>query len=66
LIVDRDLVSVIENQKNLNWAVIMVLFLQWNSLKKIVENGITTISTDFEAMGKFAEMISKEQRPNWE
>jgi hypothetical protein len=24
-------------------------------LKKIVENGITTISTDFEAMGKIAD-----------
>ena len=32
-------------------------------LKKVVENGITTISTDFRAMGKImAEMILKGQK----
>jgi DNA-binding transcriptional regulator YhcF (GntR family) len=60
---DRDLVSVIEKSK-LQKLKLSVDFgiISYNEtpLKKVVENGITTISTDFKAMGKImAEMILK-------
>lgn len=60
---DRDLVQVIEKAKlqdlklGSNFGIISY---NETPLKKIVENGITTISTDFEAMGKIlAQMILK-------
>ena len=68
---DRDLVRVIERSK-LQKLKIGVDFgiISYNEtpLKKVVENGITTISTDFNAMGKIiAEMVhsgKKEQIEN--
>lgn len=60
---DRDLVQVIEKSKlqNLNLGSDFgIISYNETPLKKIVENGITTISTDFEAMGKIlAQMILK-------
>jgi len=60
---DRDLVRVIEQAKlqqlqlGLDYGIISY---NETPLKKLVENGITTISTDFQAMGKtLAEMILK-------
>ncbi len=60
---DRDLVQVIEKAKlqalKLGDDYGIVSYNE-TPLKKIVENGITTISTDFEAMGKIlAQMILK-------
>jgi DNA-binding LacI/PurR family transcriptional regulator len=68
---DRDLVKVIEKSKLQN-LILGVDFgiISYNEtpLKKVVENGITTISTDFVAMGKIlAQMIlngKKEQIEN--
>ncbi len=68
---DRDLVKVIEQSK-LQLLQLGVDFgiISYNEtpLKKVVENGITTISTDFKAMGKLlANMIlenKKEQIEN--
>ena len=58
---DRDLVRVIEKSKfqNLNLGQDFgIISYNESPLKKVVENGITTISTDFRAMGKImAEMI---------
>ncbi|TDD94704.1 GntR family transcriptional regulator [Flavobacterium cellulosilyticum] len=58
---DRDLVSVIERAKLQNLKLgkdLGVISYNETPLKKVVENGITTISTDFKAMGKImAEMI---------
>lgn len=58
---DRDLVRVIEKSKVQNLQIgIDFGIISYNEtpLKKVVENGITTISTDFIAMGKIvAEMI---------
>ena len=63
---DRDLVSVIEKSKIQNFKLgtdYGIISYNDTSLKKVVENGITTISTDFEAMGKIlAQMILSEQR----
>ena len=63
---DRDLVSVIEKSKIQNFKLgIDYGIISYNDtpLKKVVENGITTISTDFDAMGKIlAQMILSEQR----
>ena len=60
---DRDLVSVIEKSKIQNFKLgtdYGIISYNDTSLKKVVENGITTISTDFEAMGKIlAEMVLK-------
>ena len=68
---DRDLVSVIEKSKLQNLKLgqdFGIISYNETPLKKIVENGITTISTDFRAMGKImAEMIlegKKEQIEN--
>ena len=68
---DRDLVRVIEKSKNQNLKIgIDFGIISYNEtpLKKVVENGITTISTDFIAMGKIvAGMIlngKKEQIEN--
>ena len=58
---DRDLVSVIEKSKLQNLQLgrdFGIISYNETPLKKIVENGITTISTNFEAMGKkLAHMI---------
>ncbi|RTY81872.1 GntR family transcriptional regulator [Flavobacterium sp. ZB4P23] len=60
---DRDLVRVIEKSKlqNLNLGSDFgVISYNETPLKKVVENGITTISTNFEAMGRIlAQMILK-------
>lgn len=68
---DRDLVRVIEKSKlqNLNLGSDFgIISYNETPLKKVVENGITTISTNFEAMGKIlAQMIlkgTKEQTEN--
>lgn len=60
---DRDLVKVIEKSKlqNLKLGVDFgIISYNETPLKKVVGNGITTISTDFVAMGKIlAQMILK-------
>jgi DNA-binding transcriptional regulator YhcF (GntR family) len=60
---DRDLVQVIEKSKLQNFTLgIDFGIISYNEtpLKKVVANGITTISSNFEAMGKIsAEMILK-------
>jgi DNA-binding LacI/PurR family transcriptional regulator len=60
---DRDLVHVIETSKlqNLELGVDYgIISYNDTPLKKVVENGITTISTNFEAMGRIlAQMILK-------
>jgi DNA-binding transcriptional regulator YhcF (GntR family) len=60
---DRDLVRVIERAKLQNLILgsdYGIISYNETPLKKIVENGITTISTNFEAMGKIlAQMILK-------
>ena len=60
---DRDLVKVIENARMQNLKLgndFGIISYNETSLKKIVANGITTISTHFEAMGKIlAEMVLK-------
>jgi DNA-binding transcriptional regulator YhcF (GntR family) len=68
---DRDLVRVIEKSKFQHLKLgteFGIISYNETPLKKIVENGITTISTDFGAMGKIAaQMIlegSKEQIEN--
>lgn len=63
---DRDLVSVIEKAKAQNLMIgkdYGIVSYNETPLKKIVENGITTISTDFVGMGKIlAEMILKNKK----
>jgi len=68
---DRDLVRVIEKSKRQNLKIGLdfgIISYNETPLKKVVENGITTISTDFTAMGKIvAEMVlsgKKEQIEN--
>lgn len=68
---DRDLVKVIEKAKIQNLKIgsnYGIISYNETPLKKLVENGITTISTNFEAMGeKLAKMIlngKKEQIQN--
>ena len=60
---DRDLVSVIEKSKLQKLQLgndFGIISYNETPLKKVVENGITTISTDFEAMGKIvATMLLK-------
>lgn len=63
---DRDLVRVIESAKlqqlqlGIDYGIISY---NETPLKKLVENGITTISTNFEAMGKtLSEMILKNKK----
>jgi DNA-binding transcriptional regulator YhcF (GntR family) len=63
---DRDLVQVIEKSKLQNLKLgndFGVISYNETPLKKIVENGITTISTNFELMGKIlAQMILNNQK----
>ena len=58
---DRDLVRVIEKSKQQGLMLgsdFGIISYNETPLKKVVENGITTISTDFSAMGKLlAEMV---------
>ncbi|WP_413999901.1 GntR family transcriptional regulator [Flavobacterium sp. W1B] len=60
---DRDLVAVIEKSKVQNLKLgtdYGIVSYNETALKKVVENGITTISTDFEAMGEIlAQMVLK-------
>ena len=60
---DRDLVQVIEKSKQQNLILgsdFGIISYNETPLKKVVANGITTISSNFEAMGKIlAEMILK-------
>lgn len=60
---DRDLVRVIEKSKLRNLKLgkdFGLISYNETPLKKVVENGITTISTNFESMGKIlAQMILK-------
>jgi DNA-binding LacI/PurR family transcriptional regulator len=60
---DRDLVRVIEKSKLQNLKLgsdFGIISYNETPLKKVVANGITTISTNFEAMGKIlAQMILK-------
>ncbi len=63
---DRDLVKVIEQSKIQNMQLgthFGIISYNESPLKKIVENGITTISTDFIAMGKIiAEMVLQNKK----
>jgi DNA-binding transcriptional regulator YhcF (GntR family) len=63
---DRDLVQVIEQAKRQQLELgndYGIISYNETPLKKLVEKGITTISTDFEAMGKtLAEMILKNKK----
>lgn len=68
---DRHLVNVIEQSKRQNLSIgndFGIISYNDTPLKKVVENGITTISTDFKAMGKtLASMVlnsRKEQIEN--
>ena len=58
---DEFLVSIIEQSKRQNLVVgkdVGIISYNDTALKKVVENGITTISTDFKAMGEIlAQMI---------
>ena len=60
---DRDLVRVIESARDQNLKLgtdFGIISYNETPLKKVVANGITTISTHFEAMGKIlAEMVLK-------
>ncbi|WPR71171.1 GntR family transcriptional regulator [Flavobacterium sp. NG2] len=58
---DRDLVSVIERSKIQGFKLgtdFGVISYNETPLKKIVENGITTISTNFETMGKIVAQMA--------
>nr|WP_315150875.1 GntR family transcriptional regulator [uncultured Flavobacterium sp.] len=63
---DRDLVRVIEKSKNQDLKIGMdfgVISYNETPLKKIIENGITTISTNFELMGRvLAQMVLKNNK----
>lgn len=63
---DRDLVYVIEQAREKEVTIgrdIGIISYNDTPLKKVVEKGITTISTDFKAMGKIlAEMILQQKR----
>ncbi|QBN18666.1 GntR family transcriptional regulator [Flavobacterium nackdongense] len=63
---DRDLVRVIETSKNQDLKIgqdFGVISYNETPLKKIIENGITTISTNFELMGRvLAQMVLKNNK----
>lgn len=63
---DRDLVKVIEQSKLQGMSLgsdFGIISYNETPLKKVVENGITTISTDFKAMGKLlANMILENKK----
>lgn len=62
---DRNLIRIIKKVKETNYKIssdIGIISYNDTLLKEIVEDGITTISTDFKAMGKrLAEMISNNE-----
>lgn len=62
---DRNLIRIIKKIKETNYKIssdIGIISYNDTLLKEIVEDGITTISTDFKAMGKrLAEMISNNE-----
>lgn len=63
---DRDLVNVVEKSQQLGWAIgkeIGLISYNDTPLKKVVAHGITTISTDFAAMGRrLATLVWEQQR----
>jgi DNA-binding transcriptional regulator YhcF (GntR family) len=63
---DRDLVDVVEKTQALHWEIgkdIGLISYNDTPLKKVVAHGITTISTDFSAMGKrLATLVWEQQR----
>jgi DNA-binding transcriptional regulator YhcF (GntR family) len=67
---DRHLVEVVEKAKNQKFKLgqdFGIISYNDTPLKKVVENGITTISTDFRAMGKLlAEMVLSNEKRNIE
>jgi DNA-binding transcriptional regulator YhcF (GntR family) len=62
---DRDLVDIVEKSHRLNLRIgkdVGIISYNDTALKKVVANGITTISTDFGAMGaRLAEMVWKQE-----
>jgi DNA-binding LacI/PurR family transcriptional regulator len=63
---DRDLVRIIEKSKKKDLKIGLefgVISYNETPLKKIIENGITTISTNFELMGRIlAQMVLKNNK----
>lgn len=62
---DRDLVTVLEQSKIQNLTIVNdfgIISYNDSSLKKVVENGITTISTDFAMMGTLLAKMILENR----
>lgn len=63
---DRDLVDVVEKTQQLGWEIgsdVGIISYNDTPLKKVVANGITTISTDFAAMGqRLATLVWEQQR----
>lgn len=62
---DRDLVNVLEQSKIQNLKIVKdfgIISYNDTPLKKVVENGITTISTDFTKMGKLLANMILENR----
>ena len=63
---DRDLVDVVEKSKNQKLAIgkdVGIISYNDTPLKKVVANGITTISTDFAAMGaELAQMLLQNKK----
>lgn len=58
---DRDLVTIVKNAQENNMIIgteVGIISYNETQLKRVIANGITTISTDFDAMGRtMAEMI---------
>lgn len=67
---DRDLIFLIKKIKEQNYKVgedVGIISYNETLLKEVVENGITTISTDFKAMGKrLAQMLANNEKTNVE
>jgi len=67
---DRDLVQIIEKASVCNFTIgkdVGLISYNDTPLKKVVANGITTISTDFSEMGKIlAAMILNNSKENIE
>jgi DNA-binding transcriptional regulator YhcF (GntR family) len=63
---DNDLVTVIQKCKQMNWTLgneLGVISYNETALKSVIADGITTISSDFEAMGRnLADMILNNER----
>lgn len=66
VIKDYDLVKLIEKAKNQNLIIgkdIGIVSYNETDLKKVIDKGITTLSTDFELMGKtISEMVKSKSR----